>query len=108
MLEVEETKVERIPELEIEETKVWRIPEKFVLHELDEEIYWLFDVEDGDYFKLNFASYSMLLCFDGKTPLFKVREKIILRYPEADAQEVCNDLEEFVKKMLKKGILEFV
>jgi len=106
MLEVEETKVGRIPELEIEETKVWRIPEKFVLHELDEEIYWLFDVEDGDHFELNSTSYSMLSCFDGKTPLSKIKEQLISKYPEEDAQVVYNDLEEVVKKMVKEGILE--
>lgn len=106
MLEVEETKVGRIPELEIEETRVWRIPEKFVLHELNEEMYWLFDVEDGDHFELNSTSYSMLSCFDGKTPLFKVREQIISKYAEVDTKEVCDDFQEFVKKMVKEGILE--
>lgn len=92
--------------LEIEEMRVWRIPEKFVLHNLNEEMYWLFDVEDGDHFELNCTSYSMLSCFDGKTTLSKIKEQFISKYPEEDAQVVCNDLEELVKKMVKEGILE--
>jgi len=51
--------------LEINETKIWRIAEKFVLRKLDEEMYWIFDVQDGDYFELNFTSYFILSCFDG-------------------------------------------
>lgn len=94
--------------LEIEETKVWRIPKKFVLHKLDEEMYWVFDVKEGDYLELNSTCYFILSCFDGETPLFKIREQVISEYPEADPQEVCNDLEELVNKMVKEGVLEFV
>ena len=94
--------------LEIEETKIWRMPEKFILRTLSEEMYWLFDVEDGDHFELNSTSYSMISHFDGKTTLFKIREQIILKYPEEDAQAVCDDLEELVENMVKDGVLEFV
>ena len=92
--------------LEIEEIKIWRISEKYFLHKLDEEMYWIFDIKEGNYFELNFTSYFILSCFDGKTPLSKVREKLISKYAEVDTQTVSNDLEELVKKMLKKCILE--
>jgi len=94
--------------LEIEDNKVWRIPEKYVLHKLNEEMYWIFDTKDGEHFELNFTSYFILSCFDGKTSLSKIREKIISEYPEADPQRVFNDLEELVKQMVKECILESV
>lgn len=92
--------------LEIKETEVWRISERFVLHKLDEEMYFLFDVKEGDYFELNSTSYFILSCFDGKTPLFKIRERVISKHPGVNHQEVGNDLEELLKKMAKEGILE--
>lgn len=94
--------------LEVEETKVWRISEKFVLHKLEEEMYWIFDIKEGDHFELNFTSYFILSCFDGKTPLSKVRERLISKYHKVDTQTVSNDLEELLEKMIKEGILESI
>lgn len=92
--------------LEIDETKIYGIPERFVLHKLDDEMYWLFDIKDGDYFKLNLTTYSILMCFDGKTPLFKIKEQLISRHPEVNTQVICNDLEELTEKLVKEGILK--
>ena len=94
--------------LEVEETKVWRISEKFVLHKLEEEMYWIFDIKEGDHFELNFTSYFILSCFVGKTPLSKVRERLISKYHKVDTQTVSNDLEELLEKMIKEGILESI
>ena len=39
-------------------------------------------------------------------PLFKIREQIISRYPEAEANAVCDDLHELLNKIVKEGVLE--
>lgn len=94
--------------LEIEKTKVYRIPERFVLHKLEDKRYWLFDIEEGAHFKLNFISYFILSCFDGKTNLFKIWEQLISKCAEIDTNAVWNDLEELVKKMVNKKVLEII
>jgi len=92
--------------LEISEATVYRIPDRFVLHGLDGETYWAFDVKNGDYFELNSTSYSILSCFDGKTPLYEIHGRIILKYPAVDPLELESDFKQLVDKMVKEGVLE--
>jgi hypothetical protein len=92
--------------LEIEKSKAFRIPEKFVLHRLGDELYWLFDVQDGDVYQLNAVSYFIISCFDGKTSLQNVLDKVELQYSSIEAQEVRRDFEELVQKLINSQILE--
>ena len=92
--------------LEIEKSKILRISEKFVLHRLGDELYWLFDVQDGDVYQLNAVSYFIISCFDGKTSLQNILDKVELQYSRVEAQEVRRDCEELIKKLINAQILE--
>lgn len=92
--------------LEIEKNKVFRILEKFVLHRLGDELYWLFDIQDGDVYQLNAVSYFIISCFDGKTSLQNILDKVELQYSRIEAQEVRGDFEELVQKLINAQILE--
>ena len=74
--------------LEVEKDKVFRISEKCILHKLGDELYWLFDIEGGDIFELNATSHFIISCFDGKTTLQNIQDRVTSRYGDVEAQEV--------------------
>ncbi len=92
--------------LEIKEHRVFKLSKKYLLHEITEEAFWLFDLEDGDVFELNASSYFILSCFDGRTPFNLIRDEMVSKYDGADSQKIVSDLKEFVKKMIDGNILE--
>lgn len=92
--------------LEVESSEIWRITDRFVLHKFDEEMCWLFDIQEGDYFELNPVSYFIISCFDGKTPFCEIRRQVLSNYPEASPQRVCEDLQELLKKLVEERVLE--
>lgn len=69
-------------------------------------MFWLFNVHDGTYFKLNKTSYFILSCFDGKTSLSKIREKVLSQYIVEDLDEVSKDFEALFEKLESQEILE--
>lgn len=94
--------------LEIEENIVLRIPKRFVLHEFNEEMHWIFDMQDGDIFELNSSSYFMISCFDGKNPLHKILDTIILRYPDTNPQQISDDFKNLLNRMINEHVLELL
>lgn len=94
--------------LEIKQHSVFKLSKKYLLHEINEEAFWLFDLEDGDAFELNASSYFILACFDGRTPFNLIRDKTVSKYDGADSQEIVSDLKEFVSKMIDVSILESI
>ena len=94
--------------LEIKRHSVFKLSKKYLLHEINKEVFWLFDLEDGDVFELNASSYSILSCFDGRTPFNLIRDRMVSQYDGADSQEVVSDLKNFVTKMIDGNILESI
>jgi hypothetical protein len=94
--------------LEIKQHSVLNLSKKYLLHEINEEAFWLFDLEDGDVFELNASSYSILSCFDGRTPFNLIRDRMVSKYDGADSQEIVRDLKEFVTIMIDGNILESI
>ena len=66
--------------LEVTESEILQIAEQYVLYELDvnEGLFWLFDIKEGACFNLNEVSLFILSCFDGKTPTSEVLQKLLL------------------------------
>jgi len=92
--------------LEVGKNSILKLSKKFLLHKIDEEVFWLFDLEDGDVYELNSSSYFILSCFDGKTPLILIQDRVISKYGDTKSTDVINDLKEFVKKMIDENIFE--
>lgn len=90
------------------ESKVWKIAEQYVLYKLDvdEGMFWLFDVEEGTCFDLNETSYFILSCFDGRKSMSEILKKVVSAYPDEDKEVVTKDFIELFEKLREHGVLE--
>ncbi len=93
--------------LEVKDPEILRIAEQYVLYKLDvnEGLFWLFDVQEGTCFTLNATSFFILSCFDGKTSTSEIFRKLLSRYPDEDPEIVSNDFKEIVETIKKQTVL---
>ena len=93
--------------LELKESSILKLADNYVLYKLDidQGMYWLFDIEEGTYFDLNEVSYFELSLFDGKTSYDEICEKVISKYNCEDSRVIIEDLKELLEKLNKKGII---
>lgn len=93
--------------LELKESSVLKLTDNYILYKLDidQGMYWLFDIVEGTYFDLNEVSYFELALFDGKTSFNDLREKVISKFNYEDSHVITRDLKEFMENLYKKGII---
>ncbi len=93
--------------LEVKDPEILRIAEQYVLYKLDvnEGLFWLFDVQEGTCFNLNETSFFILSCFDGKTSTSEIFRKLLSRYHAEDPEIVSNDFKEIVETLKKQNVL---
>lgn len=91
--------------LELKESSILKLADNYVLHKLDidQGMYWLFDIEEGPYFDLNEVSYFELSLFNGKISFGEICKKVISKYDGEDPKVVVRDLKELVGNLHKKG-----
>lgn len=96
--------------LEESNSSVWRIADEYVLYKLDIDrgLFWLFNIDEGNSFKLNEVSYFILSCFDGKRSLSAIQNKILLKYPDEKKEVVLNDFKELFGTLKEKGIIKLL
>jgi len=84
-----------------------RIAEQYVLYKLDvnEGLFWLFDVNEGTCFKINETTFFILSNIDGKTPTSKILERFHSRYPDEDPEKVSGDFAEILEQLKKRNVL---
>lgn len=92
--------------LEIE-TKV-QLKEEFILYKLDIDkgMFWLFNIENGDSFKLNEMSYLTLSMIDGNKKVGEIRKYLIDKYKDVNTKTIVKDFNELMQKMGKENILK--
>ena len=92
----------------LEVDKVLRLKEEFVLYklELDERMFWLFNIENGDSVRLNETSYCILSLFDGHKTIGEIRKYFLNKYQSTSSDTISEDFEELLNKMEKEGIFE--
>jgi len=92
----------------LEVDKALQLKEEFILYklEVDEGMFWLFNIENGDSFKLNKTSYYMLSMFNGKRSIGEIQKCILDEYPDSDPDVVLRDFEELIKNMNRKNIFK--
>lgn len=83
------------------------IAEQYVLYKLDvnEGLYWLFNINEGTCFKLNETSFFILSNIDGKTPTSKILQRFRSRYPDEDPEKVSGDFEEILEDLKRRNVL---
>lgn len=92
----------------LEIDKVLQMKEEFLLYQLDvgEGMFWLFNIENGDSFKLNETSYYMLSLFDGKKKIGEIQKCVLEKYHDIDPDAVTRDFEELLERMKKNSIFK--
>lgn len=93
--------------LELKKSSILKLADNFILYKLDidQGMYWLFDIVEGTYFDLNEVSYFELSLFDGKTSFGDLCEKVISKYNYKDSHVITRDLKDFMENLCKKGII---
>ncbi len=93
--------------LEVIEPEILRIAEQYVLYKLDvnEGLFWLFNVREGTCFKLNETSFFILSCVDGKTSTSEILQRLHSRYTDEDPEKVSNDFREIVETLKRQNVL---
>jgi len=90
----------------LEVDKVLQLKEEFILYKLEvgKGMFWLFNIENGDSFKLNEISYYMLSLFDGNRSIGEICKCILNKYPNSNPDVVLEDFEELIERMKKENI----
>lgn len=90
----------------LEIDKVLQLKEEFLTYKLEvgDGMFWLFNIETGDSFKLNETSYHMLSLLDGSKSIGEIQECILDEYPELIPDVILKDFEELLEKMVKENI----
>lgn len=94
--------------LEIMLDSTWILYKDFVLKNLDVEKgpFWLFNIQNGDYFGLNKTAFFILSCFDKTKNLRDVLNIFIAKYPEMNEDILVNDFIEIIDNLNAKKIIQ--
>jgi len=92
----------------LEVDRILQLKEEFILYKLEvaEGMLWLFNIKNGDSFRLNGTSYYILSLFDGNRSIGKIKKCILDKYSDEDPDVVLEDFEELIKRMKKKNIFK--
>jgi len=90
----------------LEVDKALQLKEEFILYKLEvgKGMFWLFNIENGDSFKLNETSYYMLSLFDGNRSIGEICKCILNKYPNSNPDVVLEDFEELIERMKKENM----
>lgn len=92
----------------LEVDKVLQLKEEFVLYklEIDKGMFWLFNIENGDSFKLNEISYYILSLFDGEKSVGDIQKYLLDKYKNVNTKAIVKDFIELVQKMENENIFK--
>ncbi len=90
----------------LEIDKVLQLKEEFLTYKLEvgDGMFWLFNIETGDSFKLNETSYHMLSLLDGSKSIGEIQKRILDEYPDSNPDMILKDFEKLLEKMTKENI----
>lgn len=92
----------------LEIDKVLQLQEEFLTYKLEvgDGMFWLFNIETGDSFKLNETSYHMLSLFDGSKSMREIHKCILDGYPDSKPDVILKDFEELIGRMKKENVFK--
>jgi len=87
--------------------EILRIAEQYILYKLDIEdgLFWLFDISEGTCFKLNETSFFILSNIDGKTHTSEILGRFLSTYPDENPEKLSQDFEEILEHLKKRNVL---
>ena len=92
----------------LEVGRKFQLKEEFILHklEIDDGMFRLFNVQNGDSFKLNETSYYTLSLFDGGKSIGEIHKCLLDNYPDENPDIILRDFNQLMEKMEKEDIFE--
>ena len=77
------------------------------LYKLDDSLAWLFNIENGEHYKLNDSSHFILSLFDGKKTVDEIQKIYIQKYEKEDVAEsiLLKDFNELLDRLRKNNFL---
>lgn len=92
----------------LEINKILQLKEEYILFkfDVDNNKFWLFNINNGDSFKLNQTSYNMLLLIDGKRNIEEINKCLVNKFTTKDKDLVLKDFRELIERMMQKKIIQ--
>ena len=77
------------------------------LYKLDDSLAWLFNIENGEHYKLNDSSHFILSLFDGKKTVGEIQKIYIKEYANKDVEEpqLLKDFNELLDRLMRNNFL---
>ena len=92
----------------LEINKILQLKEEYILFKFDVDNgkFWLFNIENGDSFKLNQTSYNMLSLIDGKRSIEEINKYLIDKFSNKNRDLVLKDFKVLIERMILEKIIE--
>jgi len=77
------------------------------LYKLDDSLAWLFNIENGEHYKLNDGSHFILSLFDGKKTVDEIQKMYIKKYGNEEVEEtiLLKDFNELLDRLMRNNFL---
>ena len=77
------------------------------LYKLDDSLAWLFNIENGEHYKLNDSSHFILSLFDGKKTVDEIQTIYIKKYANEGVAEpiLLKDFNELLDRLMRNNFL---
>lgn len=86
---------------------IMNLNDNLFLYKLDDSLAWLFNIENGEHYKLNDSSHFILSLFDGKKTVDEIQKMYIKKYEKEDVEEtiLLKDFNELLDCLMRNNVL---
>jgi len=86
---------------------IMKLNDNLFLYKLDDSLAWLFNIENGEHYKLNDSSYFILSLFDGKITVNEIQEIYVKKYENEDIEKpiLLKDFNELLDCLIRNNVL---
>ncbi len=84
-----------------------KLNDNLFLYKLDDSFMWLFNIENGEHYKLNNSSHFILSLFDGKKTVGEIQKVYIKKYANEGIAEpiLLKDFNELLDHLMRNNFL---
>jgi len=86
---------------------VMELADNQFLYKLGDSLRWLFNIDTGEYYKLNESSFFVLSLFDGKKTVDEIQTIYVNKYSSNKIKEkaLLRDFKELLKQLISNNVL---
>ena len=86
---------------------IMKLADNQFLYKLDDSLRWLFNIDTGEYYKLNESSFFVLSLFDGKKTVDEIRRIYVNKYSSSEMgnKALLRDVNELLKQLMNNNVL---